>query len=367
MKIAFLFSTLEGYGLVKIAFTLIKELKANYPVEIHAITLSKEPQNSMIDAFKRENIPVHSLNMSRLKGMFCAQKALAQLVNKEHFDIMHSHGFRGKLRHQQIKKLIPQTKEVMTIHLDPKDDAKHPLGPLFSLWRTNKHTNIIREADNIVACSKSISKSLEKYNIHISAIQNGIEIPSLQCDKKALEKLKEELGIREKVISIVMSGLHPRKNIKTIIQVYNKLGNNYPLLIIGEGSAKKELEESANSNILFLGFKKDIIPYLQIADLYISASYSEGLPLSVMEAMSNQVIPILSSIDPHKEIVQNSCFENYLFDCNDTDTLYKICLSLLNQKNEVNDLKEVARKIIIDQFSAQRMAKDYYQFYLSCK
>ena len=61
MKIAFLFSTLEGYGLVKIAFTLIKELKANYPVEIHAITLSKEPENSMIDAFKQENIPVHSL------------------------------------------------------------------------------------------------------------------------------------------------------------------------------------------------------------------------------------------------------------------------------------------------------------------
>ena len=107
MKIAFLFSTLEGYGLVKIAFTLIKELKHNYPVEIHAITLSKEPENSMIDAFKQENIPVHSLNMSRIKGMFCAQKALARLVNKEQFNILHSHGFRANLIHHQIKKLIP--------------------------------------------------------------------------------------------------------------------------------------------------------------------------------------------------------------------------------------------------------------------
>lgn len=127
------------------------------------------------------------------------------------------------------------------------------------------------------------------------------------------------------------------------------------------------MEESANSNILFLGFKKNIIPYLQIADLYISASYSEGLPLSVMEAMSNQVIPILSSIDPHKEIVQNSCFENYLFDCDDTDALYKICNSLLNQKDGIEELKVAAREIIINHFSAQRMAKDYYQLYLSCK
>ncbi len=367
MKIAFLFSTLEGYGLVKIAFTLIKELKHNYPVEIHAITLSKEPENSMIDAFKQENIPVHSLNMSRIKGMFYAQKALARLVNKEQFNILHSHGFRANLIHHQIKKLIPKTKEVMTVHLDPKDDAKHPLGPLFSLWRTNKHTNIIREADNIVACSKSVSKSLEKYNIHISAIQNGIEIPSLQRNKTMSDLLKKDLGISGKTVSIVISGLHPRKNIKTIIEVYNKLGNSYPLLIIGEGSVKKELEESANSNILFLGFKKNIIPYLQIADLYISASYSEGLPLSVLEAMSNQVIPILSSIDPHKEIVQNSCFENYLFDCDDTGALYKICNSLLNQKDGIEELKVAAREIIINHFSAQRMAKDYYQLYLSCK
>ena len=86
-----------------------------------------------------------------------------------------------------------------------------------------------------------------------------------------------------------------------------------------------------------------------------------------MEAMSNQVIPILSSIDPHKEIVQNSCFENYLFDCDDTDALYKICNSLLNQKDGIEELKVAAREIIINHFSAQRMAKDYYQLYLSCK
>ena len=366
MKAAFLFSTLEGFGLVKIAFTLIKELKNNYPIEIHAITLSKEPENSMIKEFQDENIPVHSLNMSRIKGMFCAQKALAQLVQKEKFDILHSHGFRANLIHHQIKNLIPKTKEVMTIHLDPKDDAKHPLGPIFSLWRTYKHVQIIREASNVLACSYSISKSLQKYGIQISAIQNGIEIPEYKYHQQEISLLREQLGLGNKRVSVVMSGLHPRKNIETIINCYNKLGPNYPLLIIGEGNNKKDLEALADSHILFLGFKKNITPYLQLSDIYISASYSEGLPLSVMEAMSNKNIPILSSIDPHKEIVENNTFNKFLFDCNDETTLYNHCLSLLHQK-DIDNLKDEARKIILDQFSSQRMAKDYYQFYQSCR
>lgn len=366
MKVAFLFSTLEGYGLVKIAFTLIKELKNNYPIEIHAITLSKEPKNSMIKDFEQENIPVHSLNMSRLKGMFCAQKALAQLVQKEHFDILHSHGFRANLIHHQIKDLIPDTKEVMTIHLDPKDDAQHPLGPIFSIWRTHKHVQIIKEAMNVIACSQSISKSLQKYNIQIPAIQNGIEISDYEYQQQQIIQLREKLGLGNKKVSVVMSGLHPRKNIETIINCYNKLGTNYPLLIIGEGKNKKDLETIADSHILFLGFKKNITPYLQLSDIYISASYSEGLPLSVMEAMSNKTIPILSSIDPHKEIVKDSIFEQFLFDCNDEITLYNHCLHLL-QKEDMNSLKNESRKIILEQFSSQRMAKNYYQFYQSCR
>ena len=365
MKIAFLFSTLEGFGLVKVAFSLLKELKNN-SFDVHAITLSEEPANSMLDDFIQAGIPVHTLNMSRLKGMFYAQKTLTELVRKERFDILHSHGFRANLIHSQIERRIPKTKTVMTIQLDPKDDARHPLGPLFSLWRTHKHIQIIKNTEHVVACAKSLSETLKKYNISIPYIQNGIEMPLLSIDKQSEEQKKLQETTKGNPISVVLSGLHHRKNIGTIIRAYNRLGENFPLIIIGEGPDRKELEEIAGKHIHFTGYQKEPADYLSAADIYLSASYTEGLPLSVMEAMSYGIIPVLSNIPSHREIVENTPFQNFLFSCNDEIQLYNHCKQLLEEKENRSLLKQQAKMLIKEKFSSQKMANEYINYYKKC-
>jgi glycosyltransferase involved in cell wall biosynthesis len=364
IRIAFLFSTLEGFGLVKIIFYLAKYLKRNSSFDIHVITLSPEPKNSLINEFQKENIPVHCIGMSRIKGMFYSQKELIRLLNELQINILHSNGFRANLIHSQTTRKVTHIKDVMTIHLDPNDEAKHPLGPLFKLWSKNKHIKIIKECKCALACSRSISEGLKKYGIQIPYIQNGIDIEIIEQTGSSKEA-KLELNIpNDSPLFVVLSGLHKRKNVETIIKAFNELGHNYPLLIIGDGDDRENLEMMAKGkHIHFLGYKKETIEFLKSSDIFLSASYSEGLPLSVMEAMYMENIPVLSRIPPHLEIIEKSNLIKYSFDNDDVDAIITYCHALKN--NDLSELKKEAKNIITEHFSANRMTEDYISLYKS--
>lgn len=362
IRIAFLFSTLEGFGLVKIMFYLAKYLKKNHLFDIHIITLSPEPTNSFISEFQNEGIPVHCIGMSRLKGMFYSQKELIRLLNKLQINILHSNGFRANLVHSQIASQIVHIKDVMTIHLDPHDDAKHPLGPLFRLWRKRKHIAIIKKCNHALACSRSISESLKKYGIQIPYIQNGIDLEYPDSIVGSSD-IKNEFKIPEhQPLSVLLSGMHKRKNVDIIIKAFNELGKDFPLLVIGDGEDREMLEKLATGNhIHFIGYQKETANYLRNADIFLSASSSEGLPLSVMEAMFMENIPVLSSIPPHLEIVEGSSFIHYTFECEDVDAIITHCRSLLNC--DFSALKKEAKEIIATHFSANRMTEEYITLY----
>lgn len=361
MRIAFLFSTLEGFGLVKIMFYLVKYLKRNPLFDIQVITLSPEPKNSFIQAFQEAGIPVHCLGMSRLKGMFYSQKELIRLLNRLHIQVLHSNGFRANLIHSQIAKQTPHIREVMTIHLDPNDDAKHPLGPLFWFWRKKKHLAVIKACPCAVACSRSISASLTKYGIEIPFIQNGIDLEAL-TGKEVAQTTSHPFGAIHSPRFVVLSGLHKRKHVDVIIKAFNQLGSGFPLLVLGDGTDLKKLKKLAVSNhILFLGYQSNTVPYLKQSDIFISASSSEGLPLSVMEAMFMENIPVLSTIPSHLEIVENSPLMAYSFGCNEVDAIVTHCRKLVTL--DLTPLKQVAKKIVVDHFSADRMADAYIALY----
>ena len=142
-------------------------------------------------------------------------------------------------------------------------------------------------------------------NKYIYSVQNGV-------NTDVFIPVKEKQGIREKYdlpfdkcIYVVVGSILPRKNVSMILNTFmNDSIPNSLLLIVGEGAQLEEFKQKYSSpNIRFLGQQNNPLPYLQASDYFISASFSEGLPNTVLESISCGIPVILSNIEPHKEIL----------------------------------------------------------------
>ena len=119
-----------------------------------------------------------------------------------------------------------------------------------------------------------------------------------------------------------MGDLVERKNYKPAIEAISLTKNKHiHYYICGEGSEREDLEIFArelhiDSQVHFLGFRRDIFQLLTAADIFILSSQQEGLPRSTMEAMVFGLPCVLSNIRGNIDLVTNG-EGGYLCDADD--------------------------------------------------
>jgi len=227
------------------------------------------------------------------------------------------------------------------------------------------HTKIIKNNQNkFIACSNSVANEFLKNNIRIKYIQNGIDTEiyqEIKVDDKVQKKKSLNLPLN-KTIFISVGALIYRKNMSTVIKAFNEYNksNDSILLILGEGIEKKALQLVSNDNIYFLGNVSNVIEYLQVSDCFISASLAEGLPNSVLEAMSVGLPTILSNIPSHLEIYEEE--NKYFF--NPKDYL-KLVNLFYNIENNFTTQSSISKQVIKERFDASFMSKKYQDIYVN--
>jgi len=110
-----------------------------------------------------------------------------------------------------------------------------------------------------------------------------------------------------------------------------------------------------------LGFVDNVADYLRAADIFVSASLTEGCPNAVMEAMACGLPVILSDIPPHREILSFNEKAGLLFTAGDTESL----ANAMSKSREMNysECSSAAVSIISNHFNARTMSLQYQQLY----
>lgn len=152
----------------------------------------------------------------------------------------------------------------------------------------------------IVACSQSEKEAIEEQGIrNVTFINNGIK--PLQAEKK--------VNTSDKITIISVGRLSIQKNPKLFNDIALEFIDNHNIQFIwcGDGELKSEL---TSSNVKCTGWieRKELENYLASADIYLSTSLWEGLPLSVLEAMSIGLPVILSDCVGNRDLVENKDF-----------------------------------------------------------
>lgn len=171
---------------------------------------------------------------------------------------------------------------------------------------------IEKEVSHIIAVSHSTASDLKK---HTSISPEKISVvpeaaSSLFSPKKntaKINQLKLKYGIKKHYI-LSVGTLEPRKNLKSLISVFQKLNpRDYQLLIVGKKGWGRQLEVD-NQNVIFTDFIDDYdLPNLYAgASFFVYPSFYEGFGLPVLEAMQSGLAVITSNVSSLPEIVDSS-------------------------------------------------------------
>ena len=156
-------------------------------------------------------------------------------------------------------------------------------------------------------------------------------------------------------IVLCVGELLPNKNQKMSILAVKNVIRKYPdvlLLFAGNGPEKENLEKMIKENRLekhidFLGYITNLQEYQQVADIAISCSKREGLPLNIVEAMLSKTPVIASNNRGHRELICDKK-NGFLVDVDDYKEMAKRILFLLDENVVYREIQSSAEAYAMD-------------------
>jgi glycosyltransferase involved in cell wall biosynthesis len=161
------------------------------------------------------------------------------------------------------------------------------------------------------------------------------------------------------------------KGHETIIRSLARLrdaGTPATVLVAGDGAERASLEGAARAAglspewIRFLGFRSDVPDLLAAADFFLLPSVTEGLPLSLLEAMSIGLPAIATPVGGIPEVVRPGK-DGYLVPVADDVALAEAMSRLCRNPLLIRDLGDQARGRAIQEFSFEAMTREYVALY----
>lgn len=233
------------------------------------------------------------------------EKALAELL-KEHpeYQIVHAHFNFKNWKMLQISKKSGVPFRISHAHAaDTKDriTTKIHLGLLAKLINYYSTMNM--------SCSYASGKYLYDSDNFI-ILHNALNLEKFRYSSMIRENKRRELSIEDDTIALCSIGhLNDNKNQFFLIDVLNKLDDNYHLYLVGADTGddyKRKLEEKIlllglQDRVTFLGVRNDVYELMQAFDLLLFPSKHEGLGVVCMEAQATGLQVIASDRVP-KEV-----------------------------------------------------------------
>lgn len=203
------------------------------------------------------------------------------------YDVVHFHA-EGPCTMMWLPKLF-RKKCIATIH--GLDHQRAKWGKFASWFIRTGEKCAVRFANEIIVLSENVRKYFkDTYNRDTVFIPNGV-LPAEPKEAKEIEKL---YGINKDEYILFLGRLVPEKGVKYLIQAYKELDTDKKLVIAGgtsdSGEHLNELLELADNDprIIFTGFVSGRVleELYSNAYIYVLPSDLEGMPLSLLEAMS---------------------------------------------------------------------------------
>jgi glycosyltransferase involved in cell wall biosynthesis len=285
-------------------------------------------------------------------------------IRKNRIDIVHTHSSKAGIIGRWAARLSGIKAIIHTVHGWPFHDYQPYLLRKIYIWLERisaKFTDLIivvSERDKENGLANNIAKA-EIYRL----VRYGIDKKQFQLKDNSIRK---ELGLSdEEVVVGSVACFKPQKSPEDFVKLASRVTQGFPrarFLLVGDGALRPKIKNliskyNLDSRVILAGWRRDIPRLLSAMDAFVLTSLWEGLPISVLEAMTASVPVVVTDTGGIKEIVCEG--ENgYLVKRSDIEEMTDKINMLLKDEALRKCIAEKAGKSLGEEFSIDAMVRD---------
>jgi glycosyltransferase involved in cell wall biosynthesis len=354
-----IYSLTQG-GAEKFVVDLSNKLSENH--DVYVVTL----RGTSFDIFRNQLVEkVNYINFPISDGFRISDiYKLNKFIDKLKPDIIHTH--LQVVFYFLLRKIFDKKNVIFhTIHNDASYDGN--IKYQFIIRKFFYKKNLIIP----ITISDDSKKSYEKYyNLNNSElIYNGclklLKTEQYEEVKNQVDSLK--YNSQDLVFTHLSRFNEYQKQHSVLIKVFNRIRidfNNAILLIIGRDFETEEaefLKKLAKDGVYFLGQKSNISDYLYLSDVFCLSSRFEGLPISLLEAISCGCTPICTPVGGIKDVIQHER-TGYISTDISEESYYQAIIKYLNDSNKIK--KRELIEYFIENYSISECCTKHEKVYL---
>ncbi len=301
---------------------------------------------------------------------------MSEVIEQEKLDILHVHYAMPHATSAYLaQKIIGEDKIKFVTTLHGTDITL--VGNHHSFFKITKFS--IENSDGITCVSEYLKEAtIDTFDIkkEMKVIYNFVDTEKYKrildddVKKRPLENDTFDQSFIKKDDRVIthISNFRPVKKIQNIIKAFCRISQEIDakLLLVGDGPEKtwcKILAEKLGlaDKVYFTGIQENIVPLLNLSDIYMLPSTSESFGLSALEALSCSVPVIGTKIGGLAEVlVDGQC--GYLIDPEDSDEIAEYALKILADEKKLQKMSIEARKRAL-LFSSKKIVPQYLEYY----
>ncbi len=234
---------------------------------------------------------------------------------------------------------------------------------------------LTRSADHVVGVGRAVRDALvanEGFSEHrVGVVYNGVKLdPYLNAPRERRVTFRRELGLEDAFVIMQVARLNALKDHATALRTIERVAKEVPnarLVLVGEGEEREAIEAVVRERglahlVRFLGVRRDIPELLSAADCFLLTSISEGIPLTIIEAMASGLPVVCTSVGGIAEMIEDGR-TGFLAPAGNDDELAKHLVRLARAPNLRTMLGTLGRQRAIELFGDGRMNDLYRALY----
>ena len=362
--------------------TILLSAKLHDPKRVHVlVTYLRDPKDNEFEIHKRAaklGINYVDVRDRYLIDLSCV-KSLNRLIKQHDLRIVHTHDDKTLLYGWILKKILPGLRIMYTCHshacYSRKDFTRIQDYLDFFIRNQARIFLMKRYQKPILTVSENTKSRLVKDGLRgqdIEVLANGIDF-NFWKKEKGRPVLKEELQIPPDGYLVgTVARIDYDKDLSTFFQVTQavvQIFQNVKFVIVGDGHGNElqrvqvlAEEMGVGDHVFFTGHRNDILDIYASMDIFLMTSLTEGMPNTVLEAMSMEIPIVSTSVGGVPDLVDHGK-TGFLADVGDHKSLSTYVLKLLKDNMLRQEFACAGRERIKKHFSFDQRVKKLEKYY----